>query len=132
MRVRRIDAIERDLRKLRKYRSVPKALEQFERLLAADSREGHVPYSGLHLQRGARSARIFKARVICAELGGKSSGLRYVYEQLVGDDGEDYMICLHVYSHQSAVNEQQVQNLVRERFGTYDAQDLEELDDPLS
>lgn len=111
---------------------MPVSLSQFEHLLAADSRQGHVQYAMLGLSREGDPARVYKARVICNELGGKSSGLRYVYEQIVSPDGLNYCVCLAVYSHQSDIDENDIQSRIRRRFTSYDAYTLEELDDPLS
>ncbi len=102
MRVCRHRAVDRELKKLKKYRDVPESLEQYERLLLHDKALAE-PYGGLSLVRGNAPAHIFKGKVIVASLGGKSSGLRYVYE-VVDCDGESWAICLSLYIHQQAGN----------------------------
>lgn len=104
MRVCRHWAITRDVRKLKKYRDIEQSLDTFERLLAADLAPSDT-YAGLRLVRGGKAAQIFKARVIVASLGGKRSGLRYVYE-VVECAGETWAICLSIYVHQMAGNEE--------------------------
>lgn len=103
-----------------KYRSVWDNVSEFERLLATEITERHVRYPGLGLTRGPEPAAIWKARIICPELGGKSSGLRYIYER--GEvAGEQIAVCLTVYVHQqSKKHEKDVVRIIRERFRQYD------------
>lgn len=130
--VRRTGAIEQDLKPLKKYPSVPVSLLRFENLLAQDSRDGHALYSGLGLVREDDTAKVYKVRVVCKELGGKRSGLRYVYERIVSPSGAHYCVCLAVYTHHSGIKESVVRSKVKERFMSYEASTLEALDDPLS
>jgi hypothetical protein len=96
------------------------SVHQFERLLAHGQTHGHDRYAGLRLVRGDEPAEIWKSRVIYPPLGGKSSGLRYVYERLELD-GEDYAVALTIYIHQDNIRESDIQARIRERFTSYEA-----------
>jgi len=102
-----------------KYRSGWEAIGQFERLLSNGKTQGHFQYPGLKLRRGDEPATIWKSKVICPELGGKSAGLRYVYER-ISIDGEEYAVGLTVYVHQSGINENDVRRVIRQRFALFD------------
>lgn len=101
------------------YRDTWKVIDQFERLLFSDLTHSHDRYSGLKLNRGAEPAQIFKAKVLHPQLGGKASGVRYIYERLMIDDKE-YAIALTVYVHAQGTNEQEVIKRIRTRFRDYD------------
>jgi hypothetical protein len=103
-----------------KHRDVWKSIDEFERLLVAGLAVAHDLYPALGLRRGDESARIFKARVLCRSLGGKSSGLRYVYERLT-IDGEEHAIALTVYIHQQGAKEHDIVKKIKDRFSSYDA-----------
>lgn len=83
MRVYRAPQATNEVERLsRKHCDLWHYVEPFERLLANGQTHGHEPYPGLRLTRGGVPASIWKARVIVPHLGGKRSGLRYVYERL--------------------------------------------------
>jgi hypothetical protein len=97
-----------------KYRNVLEEIARFERLLAANQNHGHQRALGLGLTRHEEPASIWKARVLHPQLGGKCSGLRYVYERL-WIDGEEYAIALTVYVHQEGMKESEVVARIRQR-----------------
>ncbi|MGH8730014.1 MAG: hypothetical protein ACREV9_18050, partial [Burkholderiales bacterium] len=98
-----------------KYKHVWPEIEKFERLLAANYNHGHQRVPGLHLTRDCEPASIWKARVLHPRLGGKRSGLRYVYERLwIGD--EEYAVALTAYVHQEGAKESEIIARIRERF----------------
>lgn len=97
-----------------KYRNVYDAVAQFERLLAANQNHGHQRIPGLRLSRAGEPASVWKARVLHPQLGGKSSGLRYVYERL-WIEGNEYAIALTVYVHQQGSKESDVIAHIRDR-----------------
>jgi len=103
----------------RKYRDLWDYIEPFERLLANGQTHGHEPYPGLRLTRSGSPLSVWKARVIVPQLGGKRSGLRYVYERLQIDD-EDYAVALTIYLHQEDTKENDVRSRIRERSGSFD------------
>jgi hypothetical protein len=110
-----------DVERLRKkHRDIWESVHQFERLLAHGQTHGHDRYAGLGISRGNVPAEIWKSRVIYPPLGGKRSGLRYVYERLT-IDGEDYAVALTIYIHQDDVRESAVRDRIRERCSSYDA-----------
>ncbi|MDQ3695751.1 MAG: hypothetical protein M3464_19350 [Chloroflexota bacterium] len=80
MRVIRLFAATNDLEVLaKKHRDIWDAARQFERILTHGllTREHQIPRLGL--TRNDQPAAIYKARVLYPPLGGKASGLRYVY-----------------------------------------------------
>lgn len=99
-----------------KYKNVWDEIAKFERLLAANQILGHQRVPGLHLARDGEHASIWKARVLHPRLGGKRSGLRYVYERL-WIDGEEYAVALTVYVHQEGARESEIIARIRERSG---------------
>ena len=110
-----------DVERLRKkHRDIWESVHQFERLLAHGQTHGHDRYPGLRLNRGDEPADIWKSRVIYPPLGGKRSGLRYVYERLT-IDGEDFAVALTIYIHQDNARESGIQARIRERFTSYEA-----------
>jgi hypothetical protein len=110
-----------DVERLRKkHRAIWESILQFERLLAHGQTHGHDRYAGLGLNRGDAPAEIWKSRVIYPPLGGKRSGLRYIYERVV-IDGEDYAVALTIYVHQDDVRESEIRERIRERVQGYDA-----------
>ena len=110
-----------DVERLRKkHRDIWESVLQLERLLAHGQTHGHDRYAGLRLRRDDESADIWKSRVIYPPLGGKRSGLRYVYERLT-IDGEDIAVALTIYVHQDNVRESEIQARIRERFASYEA-----------
>ncbi len=110
-----------DVERLRKkHRDIWESVLQFERLLAHGQTHGHDRYAGLRLHRGEEPADIWKSRIIYPPLGGKRSGLRYVYERLT-IDGNDYAVALTIYVHQANVRESEIQARIRERFASYEA-----------
>jgi hypothetical protein len=119
VKVYRIGQADRDIEKLTKrYRTIGTNVNEFERILASGQQQGHDRYSGLGLLRDGQPASIWKAKVIVPQLGGKRSGLRYIYEQ-IDFQGEMYAIGLMAYVHQSGMSEDQVIATIRERFGKY-------------
>lgn len=103
-----------------KYRTVWEYVENFERLLSNGFTHGHERYSGLKLQRGDEPAAIWKSKIIYPQLGGKRSGLRYVYERLtIGED--EYAVALTVYIHQSGGRESDVIARIRQRSHSFEA-----------
>lgn len=117
MRVVRLQAATNDIVSLdAKHPTVWAGVESFERLLAGNLMSGHNLYPGLGLKRDVSSAAIWKARVLCKNMGGKRSGLRYIYER-VTFDGEDLAIALYVYLHSDgATKESQIQQRIKQRF----------------
>lgn len=120
MKVYRVDQATRDIDKLAKrYRTISKNVEEFERILASGQQQGHDRYSRLELLRDGEPASIWKAKVVVPQLGGKRSGLRYIYEQ-INYQGEVYAIGLLAYVHQTGIKkEDQVIATIRERFAIY-------------
>jgi hypothetical protein len=117
--VHRVKEAERELEKLaRRYRDLPAAVEQFERLLREDKIHGEQ-YSGLGLQRDGVPASIWKSRVVVPSLGGSRSGLRYVYERF-SFNGQHYAIGLVMYVHQSGIKENDVRSAIKTRFNKYE------------
>lgn len=100
MRIAHCSNIRRELRDLSKNRPfIMPAVKQFERLLLANKVPLGDVYSGLHLLRGDKPAKIVKFKVfIPGAHGGKRSGLRYVCEFLEVN-GEDWSICLSIHMH---------------------------------
>ena len=83
MRVYRTHQCGREIQRLqKKYRSSESALEYHENLLRSDFPVKAVPISGLQLRRGNMPLAAFKTKIPLPELGGTSSGLRFVYEEL--------------------------------------------------
>lgn len=99
-----------------KYKRVWDEIAKFERLLAANQNHGHQRVPGLRLARDGEPASIWKARVLHPQLGGKSSGLRYVYERLWIED-EEYAVALTIYVHQAGARESELIARIRERSG---------------
>lgn len=121
MRVFRLFAATNDVEALtKKHRDIWVAARQFERVLTHGllTREHHIP--GLGLTRHDQPALISKARVLYPPLGGKSSGLRYVYERFRLNSAE-YAVVLSVYVHQGGKSEQDNRALLRQRFLSYEA-----------
>ncbi len=104
----------------RKYRDIWRSVNQFERLLSHGQIHGHSLIPNLRLQRNGQPASIWKSRVIYPPLGGKSSGLRYVYER-VQLQGEDYAVALTIYVHQEGGSEAGVIARIREHSASFDA-----------
>lgn len=77
----------------RKYQSAFVAIEQFKRLLMAGVAIGSR-YRGLGIKRDNADCDITKYKVIVKELGGKSSGLRYIAERLTNSDGDSRVVCI--------------------------------------
>ena len=110
-----------DIERLRKkHRDIWESVHQFERLLAHGQTHGHDRYPGLRLIRCEVPAAIWKSRVVYPPLGGKRSGLRYVYERLT-IDGEDFAVALTIYIHQDNVRESDILERIRDRFTSYEA-----------
>lgn len=103
-----------------KHRDAWDAVEQFERLLSNGLTHGHERYPSLRLDRHGQPASVWKARVICQSLGGKRSGLRYVYER-VAVGSEEVAIALTVYVHQSGAKESNIRETIRKRSLSFDA-----------
>lgn len=103
-----------------KYRGTWDEITRFERLLSHLQTHGHERMPGLQLQRHGQPAAIWKAKVLHPLLGGKSSGLRYIYERFVLG-GEDYAVALTVYVHQERNKETEVRSRIRQRFESFDA-----------
>ncbi|MBA2520681.1 MAG: hypothetical protein H0V24_13525 [Chloroflexia bacterium] len=82
------------------------------------TREHHI--SGLGFTRHDQPALVYKARVLYPPLGGKSSGLRYVYEWFRLDSTECAVV-LSVYVHQGGKSDQDNRALIRQRFQSYEA-----------
>jgi len=124
VRVYRLNAVGTEVERLHhKYKGskgVWDQIEQFERLLSNDQTQGHSRISNLHLKRGNIPASIWKARVLHPQLGGKRSGLRYVYERFAVD-GEEYAVALTIYVHQDDKNESQIRSLIQKRFSEVEA-----------
>jgi len=127
MRIYRVDPAGREIMALaKKYRSVPVAIERFERLLSAGGVFGDL-YPGLGLTRDQDPASISKYKVIVKELGGKNSGLRYIAEQLSDGNGEYCHVCLVAYVHAHDVKESDVQRWIKERHALYTADSMSAL-----
>lgn len=124
MRVYRHFRATTDIEKLNsKYRGnngVKEQIHQFERLLSNDYTHGHERYPNLRLDREGAPASIWKARVHHPQLGGKRSGLRYVYERFVVA-GEEYAVALTIYVHPELRKESDVQRRIRDRFADVEA-----------
>lgn len=121
MRVYRLHQATNEVEQLcKKHRELWDSVTQFERLLSHGQTHGHVLYPKLRLTRGDGPASIWKSRIIFPPLGGKRSGLRYVYER-VTIEREEHAIALAIYVHQEGGNEADVIARIRDRFGTYEA-----------
>lgn len=121
MKVLRVPQATSDIERLRKkHPELWTFIEQFERLLAHGQTHGHDRYPGLRLSRVGNPASIWKARVIYPPLGGKRSGLRYVYERLTVDD-EEYAVALAVYVHQEGDKEHDIRARLVERSTSFEA-----------
>ncbi len=103
-----------------KYKGLWESVEQFERLLSSGQTHGHQRYPGLGLQRGGEPASIWKSRVIHPQLGGKSSGLRYIYERMT-INGDEYAVALTVYVHQQSIKEADVVKRIQQRCRSFEA-----------
>jgi hypothetical protein len=111
----------RDIHTLRKkHRQILGPIENFERILAGGRTDGHNRWNGLKLLRNDVPASIWKARVIVPQLGGASSGLRYVYERFTVAD-QECAIGLIVYLHQQGSKEHEIRERVRERSKSIEA-----------
>jgi len=103
-----------------KHRSLWESITQFERLLSNGQTHGHMPYSNLKLRRDGSPASVWKGRVIYPPLGGKRSGLRYVYERVeIGND--EYAVALTVYVHQEGNKESDAIDRIRKRSQSFEA-----------
>ena len=101
----------------KRYRSLERSFGIFCSVL----RQGQDPpgevYSGLGLVRNENPAVIRKCRVPVAELGGKRSGLRVVYER--SDQPADGAVTMHIlaiYVHADDVPESEVRRRILNRF----------------
>lgn len=96
----------------KKYRSLPKDLEMFERLMIQGVMSGHEPYAGLGCLRDGIPALTWKGRVLVPQLGGKRNGLRYIYERGIWVDGVEWAVCLAVYTHHEDASESEIRSKV--------------------
>lgn len=112
-----------------KYRGTWDEITRFERLLSNLQVHGHQRFPQLHLQRKGQPAAIWKAKVLHPQLGGKQSGLRYIYERFTLG-AEEYAVALTVYIHQQRNKESEVRSRIRQRFDSFDVtpEGLQKLD----
>jgi len=75
---------------------------------------------GLQLLRGDVPLTAFKTKIPLPELRGKSSGLRFVYEELEADGGR-CAVGLTLYVHQQGDNEHEVRRRIADRSRAYES-----------
>jgi hypothetical protein len=121
MRVFRLHPCNKEILSLnKKYRTVDDDVGYVETLLLNDGHLPADPYPGLQFRRDGESVRVLKARVLVRQLGGKSSGLRLLYEVLDAQ-GIQCSTLLHTYVHAQNISEKDVRTTVLERLGMYEA-----------
>ena len=121
MRVFRLRPCHREIMALnKKYRTVDEDVGYVETLLLNDGHLPADPYPGLQFRRNGEPVRVLKARVLVRQLGGKSSGLRLLYE-ITDAQGIQCCILLHTYVHAQNISENDVRRTVLERLGMYEA-----------
>lgn len=84
--------------------------------------DGHLPadpYPNLQYRRNDEPVRVLKTRVLVRQLGGKSSGLRLIYE-LLNVGGVRCCVLLHTYLHAQDVKEHEVRTTILERIDSYE------------
>ncbi len=120
MRVFRLYQCNREIQSLnRKYRTVDTDIGFVETLLRNDGHLPADPYSNLQYRRNGEPVRVFKARVLVRQLGGKRSGLRLVYE-ILDAGGVRCCVLLHTYLHAQDINENEVRKTILARVDSYD------------
>ncbi|MBA3277037.1 MAG: hypothetical protein H0T72_14745 [Chloroflexia bacterium] len=102
---------------LKKYRTVDTDIGYLETLLVNNGHPPGTPYPGLQFRRDDVPVRVMKTRVVVEQLGGKSAGLRLLYE-LLSTDGGECAILLCTYLHAQDIKESDVKKLVLERLET--------------
>lgn len=113
MRVARSDHADSTIQALsKKYRSLSKDIEYFERLLSRGGLPPPIPYGSIDCTREGVPAQIFKSYVLVPQLGGKKNGMRYVFERLKVD-GVEWAWCICAYTHHEDAKEPQIRRTIR-------------------
>lgn len=100
----------------------------FERLSSANGIASAALYSGLRCSSRSIHPTIYKARVACRELGGKSGGLRYVFEEFQVTELLSIRVALCIYVKAGGVDEPEVRRIILDRIADYSLDDLDWLD----
>lgn len=120
MRVFRLHRCNREIQTLnKKYRTVDTDIGYIETLMLNDGHLSADPYPNLQYRRNDDPVRVLKARVLVPQLGGKSSGLRLIYEVL-DVSGVRCCVLLHTYLHAQDVKENEVRKTILARIDSYE------------
>lgn len=125
--IRRHPSIRRDLKTLSKYRTATESIEAFERLLSSTFVPPRDHYPNLKCKSRQAPPDVFKSRVALIGYGGKSSGLRYIYEEF-SCDGTLIRVGILICGHQGQMGEAQIKAEILSRLRDYDTTSFDHLE----